>query len=57
MRILKHYPNGEITSYPDDSDSMLHLSIPTIKNEEEINGTIFRKLYSIQKNSVNQKKK
>ena len=57
MRILKHYPNGEITSYPDDSDSMLHLSIPVIKNEEEINGTIFRKLYSIQKNSTNQKKK
>lgn len=57
MRILKHYPNGNITGYPGDGDSMLHLSMPVIKNEDEINGTIFKKLYSLQENSMNQKKK
>ncbi len=50
-RLLKHYPNGNISSYPGDSDSFMHLSIPTIKNEKDINGTIFKDLYKLQKKS------
>lgn len=48
-RLLSHYPNGEIKSYPGDVDSFLHLSIPVVKSENEINGDILREFYRLVK--------
>ena len=47
-RLLQHYPNGKLLSYPGDVDSFMHLDIPKIKNENDINGTIFKILYRLQ---------
>lgn len=46
-RILYHYPNGKITSYPGELDSFLHLNIPPIKNKDDINGGILRDIYQL----------
>ena len=45
IRLLYHYPNGNIKSYPGEVDNFLHFNIPIVKNENEINGDILRKLY------------
>lgn len=47
-RLLYHYPNGHIFSYPGDADSFMHLRIPSVKSEEDINGKIFKELYKLQ---------
>ena len=47
-RLLHHYPNGTLLSYPGDVDSLMHLNIPKIKSENDINGTIFKILYRLQ---------
>lgn len=46
-RLLNHYPNGNILSYPGEVDSFMHINIPIVKSENDINGTIFKKLYKI----------
>ena len=47
-RLLHHYPNGHIFSYPGDADSFMHLRIPSVESEEDINGKIFKELYKLQ---------
>lgn len=47
QRLLQHYQNGKILSYPGDADSLMHLNIPIIKNENDINGKIFKELYRL----------
>ena len=47
-RLLQHYTNGKILSYPGDVDDFMRLRIPKTKNENEINGSVFRKLYKLQ---------
>ena len=47
-RLLKHYSKGQLISGPDDADNFMHLRIPKIKSEKEINGSLFKELYKIQ---------
>ena len=46
-RILEHYPNGKIVSYPGELDSFLHLNIPVIKSKDDINGQILKDIYQL----------
>ncbi len=46
-RILYHYPNGTINSYPTDVDSYFRLTIPVVKSENEINGAMLQELYKL----------
>ena len=48
-RLLQHYPNGSIKSYPGEADSFMHLSIPIVTNKNNINGNIFKELYELDK--------
>lgn len=48
-RLLQHYKKGTIISYPGDADSFMHLDIPIVKDENEIEGSIFKELYKLQK--------
>lgn len=52
QRILYHYSNGIIESYPGDVDSFFRINIP-VKNEEEINGNTLKELYRL----INQRNK
>ena len=47
VRMLQHYPKGQVTSYPDDADSMMYLHIPKIKNKDDINGELLQRLYQV----------
>lgn len=51
-RLLSHYINGNIDSYPGDSDSFMHLTIPVIKSEKDVNGDVFKELYKIIDNQL-----
>ena len=51
-RLLIHYSNGNIDSYPGDADSFMHLTIPIIKGEKDIDGDIFREMYKMMKNQL-----
>lgn len=46
-RMLHHYPNATVKSYPGEADSFLHMSIPEIKNKEEIRGEVLRDIYDL----------
>lgn len=46
-RVLYHYPNGTIKSYPGEIDSFFHFSIPTVKCEKEIKGDILIEIYKL----------
>lgn len=48
-RLLQHYPNGSIQSYPGEADSFMHLSIPVAKSKDDIKGTVFKELYELDK--------
>ncbi len=48
-RLLHHYPNGNVTSYPGELDSFMHLSIPVVKSKDDIDGSVFKELYEIDK--------
>ena len=49
-RLISHYPNGKIQSYPGDADSLLRLTIPLIKHKSDINGDILQEMYSLVNN-------
>ena len=44
-RLLCHYPNASITSYPAEVDNNYHILIPKIKHKTEINGDVLQQLY------------
>ncbi len=44
-RLLLHYPKGQILSYPDDGDGYMRIRIPTIKDENDINGSVLREFF------------
>ena len=46
-RVLYHYPNGRIVSYPGELDSFLHLNIPIIKSKDEIRSRILKDIYQL----------
>lgn len=46
-RILYHYKNGKIISYPGEADHSFYIRIPRIKNREEINGKLIKEIYDI----------
>lgn len=46
-RILYHYSNGIIESYPGDADSFLHINIPIMKSEDGIKGEILIEIYRL----------
>lgn len=46
-RLLQHYANSSVISYPGDADSFMHLRIPIVKSENDINGSIFKELYKL----------
>ena len=47
QRILYHYSNGTVESYPGDVDSFFHVKIPIVKSESEINGSVLKELYRL----------
>lgn len=51
-RLLYHYKKGNIKSYPGDIDSFMHLEVPIIKNKDDINGEIFKELYELQNQQI-----
>ena len=51
-RLLSHYTNGKIDSYPGDSDSFMHLTIPSIKTEKDIDGDVFKEIYKTIENQL-----
>lgn len=48
-RLLQHYPNGSIVSYPGEADSFMHLNIPVTRSEHELAGDAFKALYRLKK--------
>ena len=48
-RLLQHYPMGSIKSYPGEADSFMYLSIPVVRNRNDINGSAFQELYELDK--------
>ena len=46
-RLILHYPNADIKAYPGDVDSFMHLVVPVVRNKNQINGSMFRGLYSV----------
>ena len=48
-RLLQHYPMGSIKSYPGEVDSFMRLSIPIVRNRNDINGSAFLELYELNK--------
>lgn len=46
-RLLHHYPNGQVESYPSELDSNFHITIPHIKNKNEINNNMLCELYGL----------
>ena len=46
-RLLHHYPNGKVKSYPGELDNYFRLSIPVVKDENEIKGDLLRDIYSL----------
>ena len=46
-RIMYHYPNTDIKSYPGDVDSFMHMSVPVIKDKKQISGSVFQELYDL----------
>lgn len=38
---------GTIKSYPGELDNYFHLSIPVVKDENEINGDMLREIYNL----------
>ena len=56
-RLLYHYQNGYIESYPSELDSFLHLNIPAIKDENEINGDILKELFKLVKDKYSEKER
>lgn len=49
QRILYHYSNGRIVSYPGELDSFLHINIPIVKNKNEIENEALQELYELVK--------
>ena len=45
-RLLYHYPNASIASYPTEVDNNYHLKIPKIKHKTAIQGNVLQQLYS-----------
>ena len=48
-RLLCHYKNAQINSYPGELDSFMYLTVPIIRNTREIKGDIFREMYELNK--------
>lgn len=46
-RLVQHYVDSSIISYPGDTDSFMHLRVPIIKSKNDINGSIFQELYKL----------
>ena len=44
-RILYHYPNSKIVSYPGEVENIFHINIPKIKSKDEIKGKILKEMY------------
>lgn len=46
-RLLNHYPKANITAYPEEMDNYMHLQIPVVKDENDINGEILKEFYNL----------
>lgn len=46
-RMLYHYKNGRIISYPGEIDHSFYISIPKIKSKEELKGKLLREIFDI----------
>jgi len=56
-RLLHHYPNGSVISYPGELDNFMHLSIPVVKSKNDINGSVFKELYELERHSDSDKER
>ena len=46
-RLIKHYPKANITAYPEEIDNYMHIRIPVVENESQINGEILKEFYNL----------
>ncbi len=46
-RLLNHYQKANITAYPEEVDNYMHVQIPVVKHENEINGDILKEFYNL----------
>lgn len=46
-RLLKHYTKANITAYPEEIDNYMHLKIPVVEDESQINGDILKEFYNL----------
>lgn len=46
-RLLNHYPKANIIAYPEEMDNYMHLQIPVVKDENDINGDILKEFYNL----------
>ena len=44
-RILYHYPNSKIVSYPGEVENTFHIKVPSIKSTDEIKGKLLKEVY------------
>jgi hypothetical protein len=45
MRLTQHYPNSQIESYAGELDSNMHINIPVVQSENDINGDLLKEIY------------
>ena len=46
-RLLEHYPQGQVQSYPSELDSYYHISIPRVNKKDEIKNEMLQELYEL----------
>lgn len=46
-RLLNHYPKANIIAYPEEMDNYMHLQIPVVNDENDINGDILKEFYNL----------
>lgn len=47
MRLAYHYPKSEIRSYAGELDNCLHINIPVVQSENDINGDLLKEMYTL----------
>ena len=54
QRILYHYPNSKIVSYPGEVENVFRINIPKIKSREEIKGKLLKEIYDLVNEKYNE---
>ena len=46
-RLIKHYQKANITAYPEEVDNYMHMQIPVVEDESQINGDLLKEFYNL----------